>query len=110
MGEDALKDSMAVSNILRLFQQGCKSGRRSDFLKRSILKPFSEQIPTLPRPCRFAASASSHSNLPGSAGPSVCGQPLYQRQRRAEYHRRKIDTGPIYVQVVNDSQKKWPCR
>ena len=32
---------------------------------------------------------------------------LLQRRRRAEYHRRKSDTDPVYAQVVIDSQKKW---
>jgi hypothetical protein len=25
----------------------------------------------------------------------------------AEYHRRKIETDPVYAEVVNDSRKKW---
>lgn len=38
---------------------------------------------------------------------SVCSQPACQRQRRADYHRRKIQSDPEYRQVVRDSQKKW---
>jgi len=38
---------------------------------------------------------------------SFCSQPDCQRQRRAEYHRCKIETDPVYAGVVNDSRKKW---
>jgi hypothetical protein len=38
---------------------------------------------------------------------SVCSQPACQRQRRTDYHRRKIRSDPEYRQVVRDSQKKW---
>lgn len=38
---------------------------------------------------------------------SVCSGPECQRQRRAEYHRRKIRIDSVYAQVVQDSQKKW---
>ena len=38
---------------------------------------------------------------------SFCNQTDCQRQRRAEYHRRKIETDPVYAGVVNDSRKKW---
>jgi hypothetical protein len=37
----------------------------------------------------------------------VCSQPECQRQRRRDYHRRKIRSDPLYAQVVRDSQKKW---
>ena len=37
----------------------------------------------------------------------VCSQPACQRQRRAEYHRQKLQTDPEYRQVARDSQKKW---
>ena len=30
-----------------------------------------------------------------------------QRHRRADYHRLKIQTDPVYAQVVQDSQKQW---
>jgi hypothetical protein len=37
----------------------------------------------------------------------VCSKPDCQRQRRREYHRRKIHSDPLYAQVVRDSQKQW---
>lgn len=37
----------------------------------------------------------------------VCGQPECQRRRRAEYHRQKIRTDPVYAQVVRDSRTQW---
>jgi hypothetical protein len=37
----------------------------------------------------------------------VCSQPACQRQRRTDYHRKKLETDPIYRQVVRDSQKQW---
>ena len=37
----------------------------------------------------------------------VCSQPECQRHRRAEYHRQKIRTDPLYAQVVKDSRKQW---
>jgi hypothetical protein len=37
----------------------------------------------------------------------VCGKPECQGRRRAEYHRAKIRSDPVYRQVVRDSQKKW---
>ena len=37
----------------------------------------------------------------------VCGRPDCQRQRRRDYHRRKIATDPEYAQVVRDSRRKW---
>ena len=30
-----------------------------------------------------------------------------QRQRRADYHRAKIQSDPEYAEVVRDSQRKW---
>jgi hypothetical protein len=62
----------------------------------------------LPRPCRCCRFCQQ-SFEPSKFRPdqSVCGQPPCRRQRRAEYHRRKIDTDPVYAQVVIDSQKKW---
>lgn len=62
----------------------------------------------MPRPCR-CCHFCQQSFEPSKFRPdqSVCGQPACQRQRRAEYHRRKIDTDPVYAQVVADSQKKW---
>ena len=40
----------------------------------------------------------------------VCSRPDCQRQRRREYHRRKLHTDPEYHQVCRDSQQKWRCR
>jgi len=62
----------------------------------------------LPRPCRCCRFCHL-SFEPSKFRPdqSVCSQPPCRRQRRAEYHRRKIDADPVYAQVVNDSQKKW---
>lgn len=37
----------------------------------------------------------------------VCSQPGCQRQRRAQYHRKKLETDPVYRQVVRESQKQW---
>jgi len=37
----------------------------------------------------------------------VCSQPDCQRRRRADYHRRKIQTDPLYADVVKDSRKLW---
>jgi hypothetical protein len=38
---------------------------------------------------------------------SVCSQPDCQRQRRSDYHRRKLQSDPLYRQVVSDSRRKW---
>lgn len=37
----------------------------------------------------------------------VCSQPACQRQRRRDYHQRKIRSDPLYAQVVRESRKKW---
>jgi len=37
----------------------------------------------------------------------VCSQPDCQRQRRQEYHRRKLHADAEYHQVCRDSQQKW---
>lgn len=37
----------------------------------------------------------------------VCSQPACQRQRRADYHRKKLETDSVYRQVVRESQKQW---
>lgn len=37
----------------------------------------------------------------------VCGEPACQRRRRADYHRKKLETDPLYRQVVRDSQRQW---
>jgi hypothetical protein len=38
---------------------------------------------------------------------NVCSQPDCQRRRRADYHRKQLQTDPEYAQIVRDSQKKW---
>lgn len=38
---------------------------------------------------------------------AVCSSPRCQRQRRADYHRHRIETDPEYAQVVRDSRDKW---
>jgi hypothetical protein len=40
-------------------------------------------------------------------GQSVCSRPDCQRQRRRDYHRRKIASDPVYRQVCRDSPRKW---
>ena len=40
----------------------------------------------------------------------ICGRLDCQRHRRRDYHRRKIETDPLYRQVCRDSQQKWRCR
>ena len=37
----------------------------------------------------------------------VCGEAACQRRRRADYHRKKLETDPLYRQVVRDSQRQW---
>lgn len=37
----------------------------------------------------------------------VCSQPDCQRRRRGDYHRRKIQSDPVYADVVKDSRKIW---
>jgi hypothetical protein len=38
------------------------------------------------------------------------GAPDCQRRHRRDYHRRKIETDPVYHQVCRDSQQKWRAR
>ena len=40
----------------------------------------------------------------------VCSLPECQRRRRRDYHRRKLETDPVYRQVCRDSRKKWRAR
>lgn len=37
----------------------------------------------------------------------VCSQPACQRQRRADYHRKKLVVDAVYRQVVRESQQQW---
>ena len=50
-----------------------------------------------------------HSFWPSVYRPqqTVCSQPECQRQRRRDYHRRKLASDPEYRRVAQDSQKKW---
>lgn len=38
---------------------------------------------------------------------SICGATDCQRERRADYHRQKLNSDADYAQVVRDSQRKW---
>ena len=38
---------------------------------------------------------------------TVCSKPACQRQRRQDYHRKKLATDPVYRQSVRESQKQW---
>ncbi len=38
---------------------------------------------------------------------TICGGADCQRHQRRDYHRRKIETDPVYRQVCRDSQQKW---
>ena len=40
-------------------------------------------------------------------GQLVCSRPDCQRQRRRDYHRRKIASDPVYRQVCLESPRKW---
>ena len=59
----------------------------------------------MPRSCRSCQQSFEPSKY--RPDQSFCSQPDCQRQRRAEYHRRKIEADPVYAGVVNDSRKKW---
>jgi hypothetical protein len=59
----------------------------------------------LPRSCCSCQQSFEPSKY--RSDQSFCGQPDCQRQRRAEYHRRKIEADPVYAEVVSDSRKKW---
>ncbi len=59
----------------------------------------------MPRSCRSCQQSFEPSKYRPDQG--FCSQPDCQRQRRAEYHRRKIEADPVYAGVVNDSRKKW---
>ncbi len=50
--------------------------------------------------------------LPSSFRPSqrVCFSPDCRRRRRADYHRRKYQSDPLYRQICQDSRRKWRAR
>jgi hypothetical protein len=47
------------------------------------------------------------SAIPVSTPAARLQPPECQRHRRADYHRKKIQTDPVYAQVVQDSRKQW---
>jgi hypothetical protein len=59
----------------------------------------------LPRCCRYCHQSFQPSKF--HSRQNACSQPECQRRRRAEYHRRRIDTDPEYAEVVRDSRRKW---
>jgi hypothetical protein len=58
-----------------------------------------------PRCCRYCQQLFQPSRY--RPDQTVCSSPTCQRQRRAEYHRHRIETDPEYAQVVRDSRNKW---
>ena len=58
-----------------------------------------------PRCCRYCQRSFQPSKFRPSQ--SVCGQPECQGKRRADDHRRRIETDAEYAQVVHDSRRKW---
>lgn len=57
------------------------------------------------RCCRFCSQSFEPSRF--HPEQSVCGRPECQKQRRAEYHRKRIAADPEYAEVVRDSRRKW---
>jgi hypothetical protein len=57
------------------------------------------------RPCRFCQRSFEPSRF--HPEQTVCAAAECQRQRRHEYHRRKIAEDSVYRQVCNDSSGKW---
>ena len=57
------------------------------------------------RVCRYC----QHSFQPSRFQPAqtACSGPACQRQRRNDYHRRKVATDPVYRQVCLDSVQQW---
>lgn len=60
------------------------------------------------RRCRYCERSFRPSKY--QPGQSVCSKPDCQRRRRADYHRHKIATDPLYRQVYLDSSQKWRSR
>jgi hypothetical protein len=58
--------------------------------------------------CRFCQAVFQFSRY--HPHQRICGRPDCQKQRRREYHRRKLDTDAEYHQVCRDSQQKWRRR
>lgn len=57
------------------------------------------------RLCRYCQQTFQPSRF--RPDQSVCSQADCQRQRRADYHRAKIQSDAEYAEVVRDSQRKW---
>lgn len=55
--------------------------------------------------CRFCLCSFRPS--PFHPEQTVCADAECQRQRRREYHRRKVAADSVYRQVCNDSAQKW---
>jgi hypothetical protein len=60
------------------------------------------------RQCRYCERSFQPSKF--QPGQSVCGDPVCQRRRRADYHRQKIAADPEYRQGCLDSAQKWRSR
>src|SRR5712691_6429574 len=57
------------------------------------------------RQCRFCPSSFQPSRF--YPEQTVCAAAECQRQRRREYHRRKMAADSVYRQVCKDSSQKW---
>jgi hypothetical protein len=57
------------------------------------------------RSCRYCQQSFQPSRF--RPDQIVCSQADCQRQRRADYHRAKIQSDAEYAEVVRDSQRKW---
>ena len=57
------------------------------------------------RRCRYCQRGFQPSKY--QPGQAVCSDPGCQRQRRTDYHRRRVDSDPEYRQVCLESCRKW---
>ena len=55
--------------------------------------------------CRYCQQSFQPSKF--RSDQVVCGQPDCQRQRRTDDHRRRLQSDPVYRELVRDSQKTW---
>ena len=55
--------------------------------------------------CRYCQQSFQPSKF--RSDQAVCGQPDCQRQRRSDDHRRRLQSDPVYRELVRDSQKTW---
>jgi hypothetical protein len=106
-------DKTAPRRLEAAFRQPPLAGTRygtlyqflhSDFLRGSGLTD-SEECRLLRRCCRFCQQVFEPSKF--HSQQSVCGRAECQRQRRTEYHRRRIAADTEYAEGVRDSQRKW---